>query len=246
MGTEELDYQFDILYNSITSNQAPGLDSYEKSVILTKAQDDLLKAYFLPQRNKSQTGFDSTGERQIDFSTVIRTTCYTEFLAPTMDNKSNTKRVSLEDNIFTILNEFVDVDRQGTSVRLSVVPISYLEYSLYSSKPHKRPYKNQAWRLINDVDHTVEIIVGPGDTIENYTVRYVKRPRAIILEDLEDGLTIDGSSTRQECELDPSMHEELLQRAVEIAKGIYMGTLESQLALGLSSQTDKGILTQSK
>ncbi len=33
----EFSSEFDVLYNNITSNQAPGLDDYEKSVFLTKA-----------------------------------------------------------------------------------------------------------------------------------------------------------------------------------------------------------------
>ena len=39
MTNQEVSNEFDILYNNVTSNQAPGLDEYEKSVFLTKAQD---------------------------------------------------------------------------------------------------------------------------------------------------------------------------------------------------------------
>lgn len=35
--SEEFSNEFDVLYNSITSNQAPGIDEYEKSVFLTEA-----------------------------------------------------------------------------------------------------------------------------------------------------------------------------------------------------------------
>lgn len=35
MTLEEFSNEFDILYNNITSNQAPPLDEYEKSVLLT-------------------------------------------------------------------------------------------------------------------------------------------------------------------------------------------------------------------
>ena len=42
MTNEEFNNEFDVLYNNITSNQAPGLDEYEKSVFLTKAQDDIV------------------------------------------------------------------------------------------------------------------------------------------------------------------------------------------------------------
>ena len=70
MTKEEFSNEFDVLYNNVTSNQAPGLDEYEKSVFLTKAQDEILKAYFSPRTNKLQEGFDDNERRQIDFSSI--------------------------------------------------------------------------------------------------------------------------------------------------------------------------------
>jgi hypothetical protein len=37
MTNPEFSDEFDIYYNNITSNQAPGLNEYEKSVFLTEA-----------------------------------------------------------------------------------------------------------------------------------------------------------------------------------------------------------------
>ena len=45
------------------SNQAPGLDEYEKSVFLTKAQYEIVKNYFNPKSNKNQEGFDDSPKR---------------------------------------------------------------------------------------------------------------------------------------------------------------------------------------
>ena len=59
MTNQEFSNEFDVLYNSIMSNQAPGLDEYEKSVFLTKAQDEIIKSYFNPRKNKTQEGFDA-------------------------------------------------------------------------------------------------------------------------------------------------------------------------------------------
>jgi hypothetical protein len=46
MTTEEFDREFDILYNNIMSNAAPSIDQYEKSVFLTKAQEDVVVALY--------------------------------------------------------------------------------------------------------------------------------------------------------------------------------------------------------
>ena len=44
MTNNEFSNEFDVLYQNITSNQAPGLDEYEKSVFLSKAQDEIVKS----------------------------------------------------------------------------------------------------------------------------------------------------------------------------------------------------------
>jgi hypothetical protein len=51
----------------------------------------------------------------------------------------------------------------------------------------------------------------------------VRKPKPIILEDL-DGLTIEGIGTATECELDPILHEDILQRAIELAKIAWTAT----------------------
>ena len=92
---------------------------------------------------------------------------------------------------------------------------------------------------------TAGLIIGPKDTINKYVIRYIKRPRAIRLVDLGD-MTIDRESSEQSCELDPILHPEILQRAVELAKASYTGDLQSQLVLGQASQTDIGVIQTSK
>lgn len=255
MTNEEFSNEFDVLYNSITSNQAPGLDEYEKSVFLTKAQDEILKSYFDPTLNKTQKGFDGSERRQIDFSSLIRTdNLSAEEDIPSFDYRTNTKIVNLPTDILYIINEVAQVTRNNKSVHLIIEPLSYKEYNVLMSKPYKRPTKNKAWRVITQgseaIQNMAEIIIGPQDTLSNYTIRYVKRPQAIILDgvpDLEGDVTLDDNKTGpQSCELDPILHPEILQRAVELAKAAYSGTLENILAVGNTSQTDIGIGARSK
>lgn len=249
MTNPEFSNEFDVLYNNITSNQAPGLDEYEKSVFLTRGQDDVLKAYFDPRTNKPQQGYDGSEIRQIDFSMVTVVKDYTRnaFGTAAFDPRSNSKSVALEKNILMLINEQITVTRDGAEEYLQVIPIAYNEYRRLMSKPYKRPLKYQAWRLMNTSEgvNKADLIVGPDDIITNYSIRYVKRPRAIILSDLED-VTLDGQTKAQTCELDPILHPEILQRAVELAKAAYIGNLESQVALGQASQTNIGMVTQSR
>lgn len=321
MTNAEFSNEFDVLYNSITSNQAPGLDEYEKSVFLTKAQDEIVKSYFNPRSNKTQEGFDGNEKRQIDFSMIMRSVKYelvnfyvsSDISGPTFDSiksidllsslvkeqegaltrdqfdsidesciqvalgvhasgkpqgyianpffdsffdyRDNTKSVILDESVLMFVNEYVSVDRGNSKTRLTVVPINYVEYSRLMSKPFKRPLKFQAWRILDNsatstssnsaVLKKAELVVGPNDHILEYVARYVKRPRAIRLITFDD-VTLDGGSEEQSCELDPILHEEILQRAVELAKASYSGDLQSQIALGQASQTNIGAVQASR
>lgn len=248
----EFENSFDILYNNITSNNAPGLNSYEKSVFLTKAQDEIIKNYFNPKSNPKQDGYDSTAKRQIDFSTITSTKDITDINDDALfDSRSNSKSVTLPSDVMMIINERVEVDRgdPAKKVLLTVDAISFDEYDRLMSKPFKRPLHYKAWRLINNNDaNKADLVVGPSDTITEYTVRYIRRPHPIIIGDIE-GLTIEGYSYGviaptdpadtlkcKGCELDPALHEEILQRAVELAKIAWEGSAQSAITAGARSE----------
>ena len=72
MTLEEFSTEFDVLYNSITSNAAPGFNDYEKSVLLTLAQEELIKSYFVANNNTTGVGLDGSQKRHYDFSTLIK------------------------------------------------------------------------------------------------------------------------------------------------------------------------------
>jgi hypothetical protein len=63
MTVQEISSRFDILYNNISSNSSPGLNEYEKSVILTQAQVDKYKSYFSMLTNPTKEGFDDSESR---------------------------------------------------------------------------------------------------------------------------------------------------------------------------------------
>lgn len=232
MSVEEMDNMFDVLYNNITSNQAPGLNAYEKSVFLTKGQDEILKNYFNPKSkgNTTQDGFDGNAKRQVDFSMLTSVeTKSSDFENPLFDTRENSKSVGLPSKLMFAINEVVEVTRNDKPVILQVIPIKFDEYSRLMCKPYKRPLKYQAWRLTNNnISNKADIVIGPSDTLTKYTIRYVRRPNPIIVSDL-DGLSIEGKSTVTECELDPILHEEILQRAVELAKVAWTNTGQDNL-----------------
>lgn len=238
MNTQEFSNSFDVLYNNIMSNAAPGLNEYEKSVFLTKAQEEIVKNYFNPKGNKYQEGFDGSAKRQIDFSGLISVAEATSTsLSPTFDVRA--KVYQLPTDLFLIINESLTTD---TGIK-QVIPIRYDEYTRLMSKPYKEPLKFQAWRLVTKGDGSsivqIEVIPHSGETITKYTVRYVRRPKPIILCDLNSDygdVSINGETTTSECELNPLIHEEILQRAVELAKICYTGAANDIIQAGQRSE----------
>lgn len=238
MDHTEFSNGFDVLYNNIMSNAAPGINEYEKSVLLTKAQDEVLKNYFNPKGNKYQEGFDGSAKRQIDFSGLISVKEGT-LLNGQAGFDLRAKIYRMPEDVFLIINETLTTD---TGVK-QVVPISFDEYSRLMSKPYKEPLKYQAWRLVTEGSGSdniiVELIPHSSETVSKYTIKYVRKPKPIVLVDLASeygDVSINGVSTISECELNPLIHEEILQRAVELAKIVYTGDANGLLQAGQRSE----------
>lgn len=244
MTTQEFSNEFDVLYNNIMSNQAPGLDEYEKSVFLTKAQLEILKNYFNPKGNKYGQGFDENAKRQIDFSTLITVAKPSQYTPEggyvKFDDRSQLYK--MPQDILLMLNETGINTVDGVKRLISIIPMNYEEYARLMSKPWKQPLKNQGWRLFQStggVDFISEIVIKYNSSLSDYKIRYVKRPKPIILANLADeysNVSIEGINTITECELDPILHPEILQRAVELAKSAYTGDLKSSVELGQRSE----------
>ena len=156
MTTTEFSTEFDVLYNNITSNQAPGLNLYEKSVFLTKAQSQLMSEYFSKKLDGSEGGFDSSPKRQIDFSSIMEWNTLERITqsAPRFDPRSilyamPDDALFIVDEQLSLLNyDNISYSQADTDTFYSVVPISYEDYARLMSKPYKYPPKSQAWRLI--------------------------------------------------------------------------------------------------
>ena len=248
MTVQEFSNEFDTFYNNVTSNQAPGLDEYEKSVFLTKAQKIIVRRQFDPVSDNLREGFDGSQQRQYDFSTLL----VTQDLVDVTNSTSNSEKIDNRSAVFIWpvdcflgVNEIV-VDKKGN--QYSVNPISYSAYANLMTKPYQFPPKRIAWRMMTNNKASqgtlIEVLgrfqkvdgtLSTKEGIDKYTLRYVKTLSPIILVNLEDeGLSIDGVNTVSECELPVECHQEILELAVSLAKVAMLGSTET-LA---SRQTD--------
>lgn len=253
MTTQEFSDAFDTLLNSYASQAVFGegasksevvLDEYEKSVLLTQAQDTVVKSYFYGNQNSQGQGFDDSIRRQVDFSSLIKiaTLDKAEDQESVFDDRGiiytmppkvvDGQSVPNTTDVLYILNEKLIV-KQGENEKgkdYVVIPLNYKEYDREMSKAYAQPFKKQAWRLFQnnqtgfDVQselipmwNIAEEVKEEGPIILTYRVRYVKRPDPIVLTDLPNGLTVDGVSKVSECTLNPIVHIDILNKAVEIA-----------------------------
>lgn len=157
MDYTEFSQRFDVLYNNITSNQAPGLNEYEKSVFLTEGQEAYIKEQFFALNNSEQSGFDTIRKRYTDFAGIIRTVNLEQ-----KDLDKDSEYTKLDPRAITyywpkdvmfVINEQVDLSNiilfKEQRLR-QILPISYDEYTRLMSKPFKQPNKFQCWRLLTD------------------------------------------------------------------------------------------------
>lgn len=249
MNCDEFSREFDILYNNATSNQAPPLNSYEKSVILTQAQElEVLDLY----RGDNSKPFDLTEEVASylspiikDFVTITKGEIEDDDMVNSLAPIYNVTMMSaLESDAvhdcWFIVYESALVSYAGGDCKQNVfnevVPTTYDTFLRKQRNPFKRPNNHRVLRLnIGEPDGDINprslyLIHPKNSEIVSYHCTYLKRPRPIILEDLsnygeEYNLTINGKSEKSECELGSAIHNKILYRAVDLAKAIWTSTI---------------------
>ena len=210
MTNPEFSIEFDILYNNISSNKAPGLNEYEKSVFLTKAQEQIVTELY-SGRNTTYNSFEETEEQRRYLHSLITTSSLEESTDTDDIITSNSSIYKLPENIMFITYETVILTGNK---EVTVYPVSQDELSKIIKNPFRGPSNNRVLRL--DLgNNSIEVI--SNHDITKYLIRYLRKPNPIILTDLEDDLSINGVSEESVCELDSSLHRTILDRAVALA-----------------------------
>lgn len=225
MTCDEFSDQMDVLLNSFNikagfgeqNNKYGGavvLDEYEKSVYLTRAQKQLALSLYTG-KNSYGDSFESDEEMRRHLSQLVKDST----LKPdTSDNYTGVSSSStffiLPEDLWFLVYEAVKVSDADcdTLSTLDVFPVTLDDYRRTARNPFRKANSRRVLRL-DLSDNTVEIV--STKTVASYYIRYLKRPRPIILRNLSDALYIEGLNVKTECEL----HEALHQRILEIAVG---------------------------
>lgn len=219
MTTIEFSNEFDILYNNIMSNKAPGLNDYEKSVLLTQSQESLILDIYNGQFNEDS--FENTEEVKTYISNLVKQVTLSSSSIGDGISKDS-KFYQLPNDLWFITYESVILEdlKLGCKSGLEVLvkPVTQDKYFMLNKNPFRRSNERRVLRLT--VDSKAELI-SPYN-IKSYLVRYISKPEPIILEDLTDyGITIGGKTQITECKLNPVIHRTILNRAVILAKNIW-------------------------
>ncbi len=217
MNNAEFSNEFDTLLNSYnTAESSIELDEYEKSVLLTKAQEDLIISIYT---GKTPTGdfFENTEEIRRSLSNLVLTSI--------IDNKEeginglaeNSVFYKLPDNLWFITYEGVILGGENAGCHngkpADVVPIKQDEYHKTIRNPFRGPSYRRALRL--DYGKGIVEIISDYE-ITKYIVKYLSKPSPIVLVHL-GSLSIDGTNKETECKLNSALHRVILERAVRLA-----------------------------
>lgn len=221
----EWSLEFDLLYNNIASDKAPGLTEYEKSVFLSRAEAAVVIALY---RGTYGDAFEATEEVTAYLDSLVKQAdCQVAEDARRLSPKSVVFR-NPDDLLFRTL-ESANIQTADCGAQdVAVVPVTQDEYWRTVRNPFKRQNNNRVLRLsystVNTSGQYLRDIFSEllsDSPVNSYVVRYIAYPEPIILEDLNDGLSIDGYTAQATCKLPEALHQSILTEAVQMAKAVW-------------------------
>ena len=213
MTVDDFSIEFDLLFNNIASNKAPGLNDYEKSLFLTQAQELVVRGLY----SSGEQSFESTEELTSYLSSVTKRMGFTSFEKDELYGWT-TYKVEIPSKVWYITLENGVVD----NLPVEVIPVKQDMFLRTVRNPFRGPTGKRALRITRtdgDAVRLSEIIPAKGKELQSYEIHYVEKPKPIVLE---DNIEIDGEIlNRQTCCLPENMHRMVLIRAVELAKSVW-------------------------
>lgn len=218
MTLEEFSFEFDVMYNNITSNQAPGLSELEKSVFLTQAQELLVKQYY---KGDLEQSFENTEETTQYLNSLVSQAVYG--VNDAMPGKGILLGSELKSSFFKMPEEAMFITYEAAELNCTdgkdalVVPTTQDEFYNVHRNPFRGPSKNRVVRLINN--GTIELY--STSQVNKYLVRYIKYPDPIVLPGSDGVKPFSDYPQGLNTKLPESLHRNILMQAVALAKATW-------------------------
>ena len=218
MNVQEFSNSFDTLLQpyiakeSFSEQNNLAFDEYEKSIFLTKAQEQIVLELYQE--------LEQSEEVRKYLSNLIKTDNYVpvgEQDETLINSNFKSYKVEISNDILFMIYEQCTLNDENNCINnkiVSVVPTIHDDLDKVLKNPFKSPNNRKVIRL--DFDNKIELI--SKYNVSNYKIRYLKKPNPIILVALEDNLSINNGDTKvSNGETNPILHERIVQRAVQLA-----------------------------
>ena len=238
MNREEFSNGFSTMLNSYATAALHGdeasraeivLDEWEKSFFLTKAQDKVVLSFYGGNNTRGESFETSEEMRRYLAPLVCESSPMEGEYTLEEEGTENEKKVyktkskfTLPKDLWFIIYETMDgssIEGDGCDAyysNIEVYPVTHDEYNKIKNNPFRGPSEKRALRL--DLgDHKVEIIC--KKPVRGYSIRYIRKPKPILLEDFPNDLALGGvtKSVEPVCELHEALHQTILDEAVKLA-----------------------------
>ena len=223
MNIRELLETFNLYYNNISSNQAPGLDHYEISKYYTKAQPIVVDSIYA-EYEKSEEARRKLANLVVTAKLPVVTVSDDEKLYheyTTVYQEPNDLRY--------IVNEQVKMNAKANvcvkNKVIDVQPVLHDELDDIIKNPYRFNY-HRALRL--DTSNGIEILT-KDKQVDYYKIRYIKNPEPIVLilsntedspNDYVDGVSFELTNASNGS-LAPELHDRLAEVAAKLAYADY-------------------------
>jgi len=207
MTNEELSNRFDTLIQIYTKNERSiidGLNEYEKSVLFTEAQELVIKAIYNGSFEKDEKSMKAlqTLISDVDLSIANynkgKDGSFYMYEIP----------VEMDDFLFVLKDS-----AKGNAGKYIVKPISQDSLESTLDDPFRCPNSRRVVKYYADG----KVRLYSKDLLTTYKFSVLTKPSPIIFGDLENNLYICGCNSNTEIAVDESIHNEILNKAVELA-----------------------------
>lgn len=232
MTRESLSAEFDTLYNNITSNRAPGLSEFEKSVFCTEALELVVRDAY----SGNSGPFEATEEVTQYLQSLVKQQIY---VSDTTSEEEKIKEVTNTvfngmykewkadlpgDFWFTVFESATIADKSCPSYMTAlVVPTTHNELYKRLQNPFRNPDARTVLRVT--INNTIELY--SSETLKDYCLRYLSSPGKIHLDSFtKNDAPVEWVWTTTEDNDDlkripESLHRVILFKAVELAKAAW-------------------------
>lgn len=211
MTAQEMQYHFELKLNQFNTLDKV-FTSTDIAVFLNLAQDNLINDRYSKKYGDPSSFFESDEKNRMELGSLIKNHVSTVFVTADAALHPNGVFLNIPSDYLYSLKEmcvvnYTNCNSDVVTGSAKVQPVRHDEYAMNIDNPFGKPYNKLVWRMDYGATGAKrhELIHAAGQAISSYTLRYLRKPVAI---DINNGV---------DCELHTSLHEEIVDRAIQIA-----------------------------